>query len=46
MASLRIVLAISALEDLDLRSTDISHAYINGQLEEEIYMEQPDRLHL
>ena len=45
MATLRTVLAISALEDLDLRSLDISHAFINGVLEEEIYMEQPEGFH-
>ena len=45
MASIRTVLALAALEDLDLRSVDISHAYINGTLEEEIYMQQPDRFH-
>ena len=45
MASLRVVLALSALEDLDLRSLDISHAYVNGTLEEEVYMEQPDGFH-
>ena len=39
------MLAISALEELDLRSVDISHAFINGELEEEIYMEQPDGFH-
>lgn len=40
MASLHVVLALSALEDLDLRSVDISHAYIHahGTLEEEVYM--------
>ena len=30
-----IVLALAALEDLKLRSVDISHAYLNGTLEEE-----------
>ena len=45
MATLRTVLAISALEDLNLRSLDISHAFINSELEEEIYMEQPDGFH-
>ena len=45
MASIRVVLALSALEDLDLRSVDISHAYINGDLEEEIYMDQPEGFH-
>ena len=45
MATLRTVLPISALEDLDLRSLDISHAFINGVLEEEIYMEQLEGFH-
>ena len=45
MASIRIVLALSALEDLDLRSIDISNAYTNGILEEEVYMQQPEGFH-
>lgn len=45
MASIRTVLALSAIEDLDLRSVDISHAFVNGELEEEIYMEQPETFH-
>ena len=32
-------------EDLYLRSIDISHAFINGKLEEEIYMCQPEGYH-
>jgi hypothetical protein len=34
-STIRIVLALAALEDLELRSVDISHVYINGTLEEE-----------
>ena len=41
-ATIRTILAIAALEDLELRSVDISHAYLNGILEEEIYMQQPE----
>ena len=41
-AAVRTVLAIAALEDLELRSVDISHAFLNGDLEEEIYMDQPE----
>src|SRR5882762_10102774 len=36
------ILALSALEDLHLQSIDISHAFINGDLEEEVFMEQPE----
>ena len=41
-ATIHIVLAIAVLEDLKLLSVDISHAYLNGNLEEEIYMQQPE----
>jgi Reverse transcriptase (RNA-dependent DNA polymerase) len=41
-ATIRTILAIAALEDLELYSVDISHAYLNGKLEEDIYMQQPE----
>jgi hypothetical protein len=41
-AAIRLILALAALEDLELRSVDISHAFINGELDEEIYMTQPE----
>ncbi|MGH7239604.1 MAG: reverse transcriptase domain-containing protein [Candidatus Saccharimonadales bacterium] len=37
-----LVLALAAQEDLHLRSVDISHAFTNGDLDEEIFMEQPE----
>src|SRR5579859_93922 len=44
-ASLRLVLAIAAIHDLHLHSLDISSAFLNGELEEEIYMNQPEGYH-
>ena len=44
-SSLRLILAISAIEDLELRSVDISSAFLNGDLEEEIYMKQAEGFH-
>jgi len=41
-AAIRTILAIAALEDLHLHSIDISHAFINGDLDEEVYMQQPE----
>ena len=41
-STIRIILAIAALEDLEICSIDISNAFLNGILEEEIYMQQPE----
>jgi transposase InsO family protein len=41
-AALRAILAIAAIEDLELESVDISSAYLNGELKEEVYMKQPE----
>ena len=40
-AAIRLIFSIAAVEDLELRSIDISQAFIHGDLEEEIYMRQP-----
>jgi hypothetical protein len=39
--SLRTILAIAAMEDLEVHQLDVVNAYINGQLRETIYMEPP-----
>jgi len=44
-AGLRLVLALTAIKNLELRSVDISSAFTYGDLDEEIYMEQPEGFH-
>jgi hypothetical protein len=39
--SIRTLLCISALQDLELRQLDVKTAYLNGPLDEEIYMRAP-----
>ncbi len=41
-ATIRIVLALAAIEDLELRSIDISYAFTNSDIDVEIYMNQPE----
>ena len=40
--SLRLLLALAALEDWEIHQMDIKSAFLNGLLDEEIYMEQPE----
>ena len=42
MATIRTILALAALEDLELFSIDISQAFMNGDLDVEMYMQQPE----
>ncbi|KAJ3489457.1 hypothetical protein NLJ89_g11528 [Agrocybe chaxingu] len=44
-ATLRLILALAAIEDMHLRSVDVTSAFPNGDLEEEIYMLQPEGFH-
>jgi hypothetical protein len=42
-AVLRAILALAALENLELESIDISNTYLNGELHDiDVYMQQPD----
>ncbi|THG93376.1 hypothetical protein EW145_g8394, partial [Phellinidium pouzarii] len=41
-AALRAILALAALEDLELYSIDISTAFLNGDLDHDVYMDQPE----
>jgi transposase InsO family protein len=40
-ATIRIVLALAAIEDMEVHSIDISYAFTNSDIDVEIYMEQP-----
>jgi len=42
LASIRILLAIAAVEDLEIHQMDVVTAFLLGDLDEEIYMEQPE----
>jgi hypothetical protein len=39
--SLRLLVALAALEDWEIHQMDVKSAFLNGLLDEEIYMEQP-----
>lgn len=41
-AALHAILTLAAIEDLELWSVDISTAYLNGILDAEVYMKQPE----
>jgi len=44
MAAMRAVIMIAAAEDLELESVDISMAFLNGDIDAEIYMKIPEGL--
>lgn len=39
--TLRTLLAVAAVEDLELRQLDIKTAFLNGDIDEELYIQQP-----
>ena len=42
LKSIRILLSIAAALDYEIWQMDVKTAFLNGDLEEEIYMSQPD----
>jgi hypothetical protein len=40
--SIRCILALATIEDMEIHQMDVKTAFLNGDLEEEIYMEQPE----
>ncbi|PKI76595.1 hypothetical protein CRG98_002904 [Punica granatum] len=42
MSSIRVVLALAASLNLEIEQLDVKTAFLHGDLEEEIYMEQPE----
>ncbi|CAM8965522.1 unnamed protein product [Rhodiola kirilowii] len=42
MSSIRVVLGLAASLNLDVEQLDVKTAFLHGDLEEEIYMEQPE----
>jgi len=40
--TVQLLLAVAVLEDLDIQSIDVKTVYLYGDLDEEIYIEQPE----
>ena len=42
ITSIRMLIALAAVYDLKIHQMDVKTTFLNGELEEEIYMEQPE----
>ena len=42
ISSIRILLALASIHNMSIHQMDIKTAFLNGDLEEEIYMDQPE----
>ena len=41
MCSIRVILGLAASMNLELKQLDVKNAFLHGDLDEEIFMEQP-----
>src|ERR1700676_3512943 len=42
MVSIRMILSIAAIEDMEIHQMDVKTAFLNSELHEEVHVEQPD----
>ena len=42
IASIRVLIALASIHNLVIHQMDVKTAFLNGDMEEEIYMEQPE----
>ena len=42
ISSIRMLIAIAAIHDLEIHQMDVKTTFLNGDLDEEVYMEQPE----
>ena len=42
MSSIRVILGLAVVQDLEIEQLDVKMTFLHGDLEEEIYMEQPE----
>jgi len=45
LVTIRVILSIAAIEDWEIDQVDFTQAFTNGDLEEDVYMKQPEGFH-